>query len=90
MVTVGFIPPRTRSVLLSGGKTDGASGPGVGSVLIFVHAGGVGMMIFGVGEAPLVVATVEVPHAEIKTHNSMNEEKTRMMDSGSGVSHFAI
>ena len=29
---------------------DGVSGPGVGSVMILVHEGGVGMMIFGVGE----------------------------------------
>ena len=29
---------------------DGVSGPGVGSVIMFVHEGGVGMMMFGVGE----------------------------------------
>ena len=29
---------------------EGVSGPGVGSVVIVVHEGGVAMMIFGVGE----------------------------------------
>ena len=51
MVTVGFSAPRTWSALLAGGNTDGVSGPGVGSVMIFVHEGGVGMMMLGVGEA---------------------------------------
>jgi hypothetical protein len=50
MVTDGFSAPRARSVLLSGGNTDGASGPGVGSATIFVQEGGVGMMMFGVGD----------------------------------------
>ena len=50
MVTDGFSAPRARSVLFSGGNMDGVSGPGVGSVMILVHEGGVGMMIFGVGE----------------------------------------
>jgi len=46
----GFSAPRTWSVLLSGGNIEGVSGPGVGSVVIVVQDGGVGMMIFGVGE----------------------------------------
>lgn len=46
----GFSDPRTRSVLFSGGNMEGVSGPGVGSVMILVHEGGVGMMIFGVGD----------------------------------------
>lgn len=33
---------------------EGVSGPGVGSVLIVVHEGGVGMMMFGVGETTVV------------------------------------
>jgi hypothetical protein len=48
------------------------------------------MMIFGVGEEALVGAAVDVPHAEIKTHNRMNGEKKRMVDLVSGASHFTI
>jgi hypothetical protein len=32
---------------------EGVSGPGVGSVVIVVHEGGVAMMIFGVGEVTM-------------------------------------
>ena len=51
---VGFSAPRTRSALLSAGNMDGESGPGVGSARSVVHAGGVGMIMFGVADATLV------------------------------------
>jgi hypothetical protein len=49
--------------LLAGGNTDGVSGPGVGSVIIFVHEGGVGIIIFGVGVDRLVGDSGVAPQA---------------------------
>jgi len=53
---VGSCAPRTWSVLLSGGKMDGESGPGVGSARSVVQAGGVGIIMFGVADGTLVGA----------------------------------
>ena len=46
---MAFRAPRTRSSALTGGNTDGTSGPGVGAATMSVHDGGVGKMMFGVG-----------------------------------------
>lgn len=44
---------------------DGESGPGVGSVKSVVHAGGVGMIMFGVADATLVGAAGDEAQAVI-------------------------
>lgn len=66
---------------------DGVSGPGVGSVMIFVHEDGVGMMMSGVGVDGLRVDTGVAAQAErIKDRNN-KEENLRMFDSVCGASH---
>ncbi len=66
---------------------DGLSGPGVGSVMIFVHEGGVGMMMFGVGvEGFRVDAGVAAQAERIRDRNN-KEENLRMFDSVCGASH---
>lgn len=66
---------------------DGVSGPGVGSVMIFVHEGVVGMMMSGVGVDGLRVDTGVAAQAErIKDRNN-KEENLRMFDSVCGASH---
>jgi hypothetical protein len=54
IVTTGFSAPRARSTSLSGGKSEGVSGPGVGSARTAVQAGGVAMMRLGMAGAVLM------------------------------------
>lgn len=65
MVMVGFCAPRTWSVLLSAGKMDGDSGPGVGSARSVIQAGGVGIIMFGVADVTPVGSAGDEAHAVI-------------------------
>src|ERR1700752_4896292 len=74
-----------RSALLSGGNTDGVSGPGVGSVTISVHEGGVGIIMLGVedetvvGDAGVVLPQEEARKERVKERKK-NEENLLMFD----------
>jgi hypothetical protein len=54
IVTTGLSAPRTWSVSFSGGKREGASGPGVGTVLSVMQAGGVAMKTPGIADAVVI------------------------------------
>ena len=75
MVMVGSGAPRTWSVLLSGGNMDGDSGPGVGSAKSVVQAGGVGMIMFGVGDKALVGSAAEGVQAVIYMERRKKKER---------------
>jgi hypothetical protein len=79
-----------RSVSLSGGKTDGVSGPGVGSVIISVHDGGVGMMIFGVVVGVITGAAAGEAQADTRKERKRQDENFRMLDSVCGFLTHAI
>ena len=66
---------------------DGVSGPGVGSVMIFVHEGGVGMMMFGVGVEGFRVDAGVAAQAERIRDRNKKEENLRIFDSVCGASH---
>jgi hypothetical protein len=61
---------------VTGGKMEGVSGPGVGSVIRVMHAGWVGTMIF-VGSTKLGsgVGVLGVEHADIKRIRNKKEER---------------
>ena len=91
MVTVGSCAPRTWSVLLSAGKMDGESGPGVGSARSVVQAGGVGIIMFGVADATFVGSAADGAQAvmtmEIKQRGNKKEENFGMFDSIYSLKH---
>ena len=64
----GVSDPRTKSESLSGGKREGVSGPGVGSVVNVVQEGGVGTI--RLDTVGLVSEAGGVAHAESTTSNN--------------------
>ena len=71
---------------------DGESGPGVGSVRIVVHEGGVGMIMFGVADATLVgdagdEAQAVVRIERIKESGNKKVENFGMFDSVCSVEY---
>jgi hypothetical protein len=77
MVTMGSSVPRTRSVLLSGGNREGASGPGVGAALIAVQAGGVAINTLGRAGAVVTGAAGDEEQAVRKVRSTKKEVKRK-------------
>jgi hypothetical protein len=76
MVTGASEEPRVWSVLLTGGKREGASGPGVGSPPMVVHEGGVGMTMLGRVEIASGDKVGEAVHED--SNKRKDREETRM------------
>ena len=70
---------------------DGESGPGVGSVRIVVHEGGVGMIMFGVADTTLAGDAGDEAQAvrieRIKESGNKKVENFGMFDSVCRVKH---
>ena len=81
MVMMASSGPRVWSAFVMGGKMDGVSGPGVGSVSRVVQAGWVGTMIF-VGKTKSMegVGVLGVEQADSMESRSEKEIKIEVLD----------